>query len=260
MAITNKLGNFALVGIKNLLIYKRDTGALVANIDKFVNITLTDTQATDYLRAGFGNPKILTVYGDRETKLEGTVGTLSTELLSVMYGTSGAEVKIKSMEDVKRLAVVSGKVTLPFAPNTNISVYKLDQFGKKLMKMEKVAGTTAPTEEGKFAVNAKDILFKTGSNFTVEVVYGTDMEVETIESKDIKPESYRMVGICVATDIESGKLFKGQIEIPNGSITPNTTLSAKNEASAPDPVSVSIDCLQDTLLGYPIALSFAEEI
>lgn len=255
--ITNRLGNFAFVGIKNLLVYDRVTGALVADIDKLVNITITDNQQVDYLRAGYGNPKIMTVFGDRETQMTGTVGTMSTELLQIMTG-QGTIVKTKSIDDILVANVVTNKISLPQTPTTNIHVFKLDSYGKPIKPaLEKVA--SAPSDN-QFSVTGKDVTFKTGTNGKYKVVYSYEVEVETVESKDIKPKSYKMVGVAVARDIESGQLFVGQIEIPNGSIVPNTSISAKNDAGTPDAIDIQVDCMMDSLLGYPLALSFKEEV
>ncbi|MEG1142476.1 MAG: hypothetical protein RSE41_08565, partial [Clostridia bacterium] len=207
MAIQNKLASFAFVGIKNLLVYSRETGALLADIDKMINIALNDNLQVDYLRAGYGNPKIMTIFGDRETQLTGTVGTMSAELLEVMTG-STTEVKTKAVDDVVVKQVVSNKITLAQTPNTSatIAVFKLDQYGKAIKPaLEKVSGTPS---DNQFSVTGKDLTFKTGAVGSYKIVYKYDVELETIEAKDIKPKSYKMVGICVAREIESGKLYK----------------------------------------------------
>ena len=89
--------------------------------------------------------------------------------------------------------------------------------------------------------------------------YETSVEVETIEVKDVTPKNYEFAGLAVAKEIESGKLYRVWIEIPNGSIAPSYNIGAKNEASAPDSIELKIDCLMDTGKGYPISLSFLEE-
>lgn len=258
MAIANKIQNFAFVGIKNLLVYSRETGALVADIDKLVNISLTDNLQVDYLRAGYGNPKIMSIFGDRECQLAASVGTMSMELIEVMTGASSL-VKTKQMDEVQVSDIISNKVTLAETPSTGvtITVYKLDQYGKSIKPaLDKVA--SAPSDN-QFSVAGKDITFKTGTSGKVKVVYKYDKEIETVEALDIKPKAYKMTGMCVVREIESGKLYKGQIEIPNGSIVPNTSIGAKNDAGVPDAVELQIDMMVDSLLKYPYALNFSEE-
>lgn len=258
MAIANKIQNFAFVGIKDLLVYSRETGALIADIDKLVNISLTDNLQVDYLRAGYGNQKIMSIFGDRECQLSASVGTMSMELIEIMTG-SPSLVKTKSMDEVEVLDIISNKVTLKEIPSSSavITVYKLDQYGKSIKPaLEKVS--SAPIDN-QFAVSSKDVTFKTGTSGKVKVVYKYDKEIETVEAKDIKPRSYKMTGMCVVREIESGKLYKGQIEIPNGSIVPNTSIGAKNDAGVPDAIDLQIDMMVDALLQYPYALNFIEE-
>ena len=56
-----KLESFAFIGIKNLVIKDRETHATKCLLPHLVNLSLNDETARDYLRGGFGNPKLLTV-------------------------------------------------------------------------------------------------------------------------------------------------------------------------------------------------------
>lgn len=323
--ITNRLGSFALIGIKDLVAKDRTTKKVEANLKHLVNINITDELSTDYLRGGYTNPKLLTIYGDRDTTLTATSATMSTDLLKILSSTE-AQIKTKSelmIEDLeadgsavpfadgeegKSVFTLSADVT----PNSTMTIFAIDQFGKEV-KPALVLGQ--PAEDGDIIVHppvdggdngddglgggstggsdgdnnlggdsdngdnavdgvaVQDIIYETGFEYSIDgrtitcnasitkirVYYESLVEVETLEIADIVPKSFAFSGLAVAKEIESQKLYKVWIEIPNGSISPSYNISAKNEASAPDSIELTIECLQDTTKGYPIAISFLEE-
>ena len=257
MAITNHLGSFALIGIKDLVVKDRTTKAVEAKFSHLVNINIADELSTDYLRGGYTNPKLLTVYGDRDTTLTATSATMSTDLLKILTNTSSV-VKTKSEQMIEDLDisdgtfVISADITSGVAP----TIFALDQFGKEI-KPALVTGTPT-TNQGEYSISGKTITCHSSVK-KIRVYYETMVEVETVEMKDVTPKNFEFAGLAVAKEIESGKLYKVWIEIPNGAITPSYNIGAKNEASAPDSVEITIDCLQDTSKGYPIAISFLEE-
>lgn len=257
MAITNRLGSFALIGIKDLVVKDRATKAVQAKLSHLVNINLADELSTDYLRGGYTNPKLLTVYGDRNTTLTATSATMSTELLKILTG-SEAVVKTKSEQMIEEPELKAGKFTISKAVSTGVAptIFALDEFGKEI-KPALVVGTPG-TNKTEYSISALEITCHTDVK-RIRVYYETLLEVETIEIKDVTPKSFEFAGLAVAKEIESGKLYRVWIEIPNGAITPSYNIGAKNEASAPDSVELTIDCLQDTSKGYPIAVSFLEE-
>lgn len=256
MAITNRLGSFALVGIKDLIAKDRSTKLPVAKFSHLVNINISDELSADYLRGGYTNPKLLTIYGDRNTTLTATSATMSTDLLKVLTN-SQVEVKTKKQQMVEEPELKMSKfnITKQVAGGTTPTIYKLDEFGKEVHPAL-TAGEA--TNEGEYSISTTQISCHTSVK-RIRVYYETEVEVETIEIKDVTPKNYEFAGIAVAKEIESGKLYRVWIEIPNGSITPSYNIGAKNEATAPDSVELTIDCLQDNAKGYPIALSFLEE-
>ena len=256
MAITNRLGSFALIGIKDLVVKDRATKAIEAKFSHLVNINIADELSTDYLRGGYTNPKLLTIYGDRDTTLTATSATMSTDLLKILTNSS-TEVKTKSEQMVEDLDVKDGKFTIQYEVTSGVAptIFALDKFGKEIKPALEVG---SPVTEGKYSITGKDITCHE-SVTKIRVYYESMVEVETIEIADVTPKNFEFAGLAVAKEIESGKLYKVWIEIPNGSITPSYNIGAKNEASAPDSVELTIDCLLDTSKGYPIAISFLED-
>ena len=257
MAITNRLGSFALIGIKDLVAKDRTTKAVEAKLSHLVNINISDELSTDYLRGGYTNPKLLTIYGDRDTTLTATSATMSTDLLKILTN-STTQVKTKSEQMVEDLEISGGKFTISATPTVGVTptIFAIDQFGKEI-KPALVVGTPSSNETD-YSILGKDITCHSSVK-KIRAYYETEVEVETIEIADVTPKNFEFSGLAVAKEIESGKLYKVWIEIPNGSITPSYSIGAKNEASAPDSVELTIDCLKDTSRGYPIAISFLED-
>lgn len=257
MAITNRLGSFAIIGIKDLVVKDKGTKAVQAKFSHLVNINISDELSTDYLRGGFSNPKLLTIYGDRDTTLTATSATMSTDLLKILTNSS-TEIKTKSEQMVEDLVLSTGKFTIKETPTSGVAptIFKLDEYGKEVKPALTVG--TPTSNEGDYSISGKDITCHSSVK-KIRVYYETSVEVETIEVKDVTPKNYEFAGLAVAKEIESGKLYRVWIEIPNGSIAPSYNIGAKNEASAPDSIELKIDCLMDTGKGYPISLSFLEE-
>lgn len=257
MAISNRLGSFALIGIKDLVAKDRTTKVVEAKLSHLVNINIADELATDYLRGGYTNPKLLTIYGDRDTSLTATSATMSTDLLKILTN-SKTEVKTKSEQMIEVLELKEGKFTISNEITTGVTptIFAIDQFGKEI-KPALVVGTPE-SNATEYSILGKDITCNEAVK-KIRVYYETMVEVETLEMGDVTPKAYEFAGLAVAKEIESGKLYKVWIEIPNGSISPSYSLSAKNEASAPDSIELKIDCLKDENKGFPIAISFLEQ-
>lgn len=255
--LTSKLGSFALIGIKDLVVKDRTSKTVEAKLSHLVNINISDELSTDYLRGGYTNPKLLTIYGDRDITLTATSATMSTDLLKILTN-SKTETKRKSEQMVEDLTLSSGTFNISAEITSGIAptIFALDQFGKEMKPALKVGNPVSNTTD--YSILDKKITCHS-SVTKVRVYYETMVTVETIEIADVTPKNFEFAGLAVAKEIESGKFYKVWIEIPNGSISPSYSLSAKNEASAPDSVELTIDCLQDTSKGYPIAISFLEE-
>lgn len=250
-----KLESFAFIGIKNLVIKDRETHATKCLLPHLVNLSLNDETARDYLRGGLGNPKLLTVFGDRDTTLTGTTATMTADLMSVMTS-NDVETATKPVQVVETLEGTSGAFTLTQVPSTTnpaITVWKVDDVGKSelLTKGDAVA-------EGVYTITAQAI--ETEATVTrIKVAYMVDKEVQGIAGKDFVAKTYEANGILLVQEIESDKIFTVDLELPRITVAPSYSLSAKNESGAPDTVELTIDLLKDDNKGYSYYLAFYEE-
>lgn len=252
------LASFAFIGIKDFVIRDRITKQVECSLKHMVNINLTDETAQEFLRGGYGNPKLLTLFGDRDCRLEGQTATMTTDLLKVMSN-NGIVKKTKPEQQVETIEISGGKFTLKLNPTTGITptIFKIDVASGKEVKPALVVGTPA-TKQTDYSISGKDITCHS-SVAKIIVYYDADIEVETIEASDNTPKNYEGSGLLVAKEIETGKLYKAWIECPNITIQPSFSLQSKNENGAPDPVSLNMDLLVDTAKRYPYSLSFAED-
>ena len=250
-----KLESFAFIGIKNLVIKDRETHATKCLLPHLVNLSLNDETARDYLRGGLGNPKLLTVFGDRDTTLTGTTATMTADLMSVMTS-NDVETATKAVQVVETLEGTLGAFTLtqePSTTNPTITVWKVDDVGKSELLTKGDA-----VEEGKYTITAQAIA--TEETVTrIKVAYMVDKEVQGIAGKDFVAKTYEANGILLVQEIESDKIFTVDLELPRITVAPSYSLSAKNESGAPDTVELTIDLLKDDNKGYSYYLAFYEE-
>lgn len=250
-----KLESFAFIGIKNLVIKDRETHGTKCLLPHLVNLSLNDETARDYLRGGLGNPKLLTVFGDRDTTLTGTTATMTADLMSVMTS-NDVETATKPVQVVETLEGTSGAFTLtqePSATNPAITVWSVDDVGKSELLTKGDA-----VEEGKYTVTAQAIA--TEATVTrIKVAYMVDKEVQGIAGRDFVAKTYEANGILLVQEIESDKIFTVDLELPRITVAPSYSLSAKNESGAPDTVELTIDLLKDDNKGYSYYLAFYEE-
>lgn len=250
-----KLESFAFIGIKNLVIKDRETHATKCLLPHLVNLSLNDETARDYLRGGLGNPKLLTVFGDRDTTLTGTTATMTADLMSVMTS-NDVETATKPVQVVETLEGTSGAFTLTQEPSTTnpaITVWSVDDVGKSELLTKGDA-----VEEGKYTVTAQAIA--TEATVTrIKVAYMVDKEVQGIAGRDFVAKTYEANGILLVQEIESDKIFTVDLELPRITVAPSYSLSAKNESGAPDTVELTIDLLKDDNKGYSYYLAFYEE-
>lgn len=250
-----KLESFAFIGIKNFVIKDRETHATKCLLPHLVNLSLNDETARDYLRGGLGNPKLLTVFGDRDTTLTGTTATMTADLMSVMTS-NDVETATKPVQVVETLEGTSGAFTLtqePSATNPAITVWSVDDVGKSELLTKGDA-----VEEGKYTVTAQAIA--TEATVTrIKVAYMVDKEVQGIAGRDFVAKTYEANGILLVQEIESDKIFTVDLELPRITVAPSYSLSAKNESGAPDTVELTIDLLKDDNKGYSYYLAFYEE-
>lgn len=255
MAITTKAGNIVISGIKDLLVKTKTTPkTIIGDFDTLIDINLSNEQSKSELRAGYKAPVRFVVYGDTTTTLTATLGTISPELLRVMTGQASV-VKTVAVDVIdKGLAITSNQATLTKGvPSTGkeITVYVADEFGRN--KTLLTAGTPA-SDPTKYSISGSTITVHTSITGKLNVYYMTDKEIEAIEAKGNTNAIYEMIGVCVCTDIDTGVIYRGNIEIPSAQMSSNYSWGGKNSAETPDPQSIEITCLQDSNTGYPYRL------
>ncbi|MGL6175135.1 MAG: hypothetical protein ACRC1P_11070 [Cellulosilyticaceae bacterium] len=248
------LESFAFIGVKNLVFKNKQTGRVECNLKHMVNINIEDSMAEDFLRGAYGNEKLLTIFGDRDSKLTGSTATQTTDLIKVMSNSEIAT-KMKDIQQVEDISLVGGKFTLKLNPVSGaaMDVYAIGSDGKSTRLTLGAAAT-----DGQYAITGKDITCNSSVK-RVRVFYMANEEVETIEIKDITPKNWDINGLLVAKEIETGKLFTCVLEVPNGSVTPNFSMGAENKGGAPAPVDLTINMMKDEGKGYPYALNFKED-
>lgn len=248
------IASYAYIGIKNLIFKNKQTGEVVTNVKHLVDLNLTDEMQEDFLKGGYGMNKLLSVYSGRETKLDGTTATQTTGLNKIMSNNDIA-LKTKADQQVEDIAISGGKFTLKLDPSAGetITVFSVDSVGKETkLTLGAVSNANEYTIAGK-------VISCHASVTKIRVFYMASVEVETLEIRDITPKNWAAVGILVAKEIESGKLFKCTLDMPNVSVAPNFNASFKNSEGAPDPVSLSISLMMDEGKGYVYAMNFSEE-
>lgn len=250
------LESFAYIGIKSFIFKNKTTGLVECNLKHLVNLNLTDTMQEDFLRGGYGFEKLLTVFSNRETKLEGETATQTTDLIKIMSNSSSS-VKTKNVQQIEEPELLGGKFTLKLSPSSGVpmDVMALDVNGKET-KLSVGAPATNPSE---YSITGKDVTCNTSVK-KIRVYYVAQQEVETIEIKDITPKNWEAQGILVAKEIETGKLFKCVLDIPNCTVSPNFSSSFKNSDGSPDNVSLAINIMFDSGKGYSYSLNFVEEV
>lgn len=260
MGIANeaRIDDYAFLGIRNYIIRDKNTHAVECTLPNMVNITIDDTTATDFLKGGYGNPKLLTLYGNRDCKLTGQTATQTMELLKIMNNATST-VKTKHLPVEETLTISGGKFTLSQVPSSGIAptIYKIDTSTGKVLKPALVAGT--PTSNvTDYSISTKTITCHS-SVTKIKVIYDTDIEVETVEMTSSTPKNYEAYGLLVAKEIATGNIYKAWIECPNISITLSNKITVKNDTGAPDPIDIEIDLLIGAD-GYPYALDFQKEV
>jgi len=252
----SNIASFAFIGIKNFVFRDKTSKEVLCNLEHMVNISLTDETAQDFLRGGYGNPKLLTIYGDRDCKLEGTTATMTTDLMKIMSNNS-VVTKTTPEQFVETLTLSGGVFTLTNTPSIGITptIFKVDADGK-IVKPALVVGTPA-TNATDYSIASTAITCHS-SVTKIKVFYDSDVTVETIEAKDNTPKNYEVKGLLVCKEIETGNLYTAWIDCPNATVQPSFTLQGKNDSAAPDAVTVNIDLLVGAD-GYPYKLAFIEE-
>ena len=257
ISASDRIEAFCFIGIKNFIIRDKTTHAVQCTLPHMVNIGIDDQTATEFLRGGYGNPKLLTLYGDRDCQLTGTTATQTVDLIKVMSN-AVSSVKTKHLPIEETIVISGGKFTLANTPSTGIAptIYAVDANTGKELKPALVVGTPA-TNATDYSINAKEITCNSAVT-KIKVYYDTDIEVETIEMNDSTSKNYEGYGLLVAKDVITGQLYKAWIECPNMSIALNNKVGAKNDTGAPDAVEITVDLMQGAD-GYPYALDFQKQ-
>lgn len=249
------LASYSFIGIKNLLFKDKSTGEVACNVRHLVDLNLTDQMNEDFLRGGYGFNKLMTVYSGRETKLEGSTATQTTALTKIMSNSETVNQTIANQQ-IEEFVLTGSKATLTLSPTVGeaITVCSLDVHGKET-KLTVGEPATNPTQ---YSISAKIITCNSAVK-KIRVYYMADEEVESVEIKEITPKNWSAVGILVAKEIESGKLYKCTLDMPNVSVSPNFGATFKNSDGAPDAVGLAINLMFDEGKGYVYSMNFSEE-
>ena len=252
------IGSFVYTGVETLLLRKKDENkTLACDLQYLVNFTLNDEQAVEFLRGGLNNPKLLTFYGDRDTSIECTTASNSDEILALMSNTT-TKYRTEPKDKTETVMLSGGKFTLKSTPSVGqkLDVFAIGADGRRI-KPALTLGTPA-TNESDYSIEGQTITCHSSVK-RIKVFYKTDVEVAVIEAIDSTPEVYEMSMILFAQDVETKKAFRAWIEAPSVSIQPTKTFQGKNEASAPDPITLKIDMMFDEGSDYVYKMSFADK-
>ena len=134
-----------------------------------------------------------------------TLGAFSTELLRVMTGHSSI-IKTTAVDVIdKALPVTSSTVTLTKGtPSTGkaLTVYVADEYGRN--KTLLTAGTPA-SDPLAYSIVGSTVTVHSTVTGNLNIYYMVDKEVESVEAKGGVHPIYEMSGVCVCTDIDTGK-------------------------------------------------------
>lgn len=250
--------SFAFIGVKGATWKDKQTGKVACHLKHLVRIGIEDTLAEAFLRGGYGNEKLLTIYGDRDTKLTGSTATQTTELTKIM---SNSDMKIvtKAIDQVEEPILTGGKFTLNLEALAGkaMDVFAIGADGKSVAL---TLGAPA-SNQGEYSVataSGKTSITCHTSVTRIRVFYVANEEVQAIEVADITPKNWDFSCDIVAKEIETGKLYICALKAGNVSVTPNFTMSAENSSGEPSAVDLSINIMQDAATGYAYALNFKE--
>ena len=244
------LNDFYFLGARGTTIRKRGTRERVCYIKNLVKINIDDSIAEDFIRGGFGNEKIDTIYGDRDASMTGSTATYNPDLIKVM-SKSELVSKTKTLGYTEDLAISNGKFTLKEAPKvgTTPQVWSVDALG---IEAKLTLGTATANQ---FAITGKDITCAAGVN-NIRVTYDFEKATDTIEFKEVTSEAYDITTTLVCKKIGTSEVVECLLEVPNGTITPTFTFEVSNDGSVPAPVELKISMLKDPVKNYPYAFNF----
>lgn len=254
--MSNKLESFAFIGVKGATFKDKNTGAVACYLKHLVRIGIDDTLAEDFLKGGLGMEKLLTVYGDRDSKLTGSTATQTTDLIKIM---SNSEIKTvtKAIDQVEEPTLTGGKFTLKLEAltGTTVEVWAIGTNGKST-KLTLGNPTTNATEFSVEVVSGKSVVTCHSTVKRCRVFYVANEEVQAIEINEITPKNWDFSGDLIAKEIETGDLYICNIKAPNTSVTPNFSTASENSASAPAAVEISVNMMKSEGHGYVYALNF----
>lgn len=184
--------------------------------------------------------------------------SMSVEMFRIMTGQSSVIKSVTTDKVVNGIAISGTTATLPEAPKTSgaLTVFLADSKGRDFQELTKVA--SAPTN-GQYSITGTTITVASGTAGTLNVSYQIDEEREVIEAKGGTPPTFRMVGKCVAKDLETGLLYSADIIMPKATVSASYEIKGANKAEAPDSVPLELDLLFDSSVGYPFAITFKED-
>lgn len=249
------IGNFAFIGVENLIVRDKKTRDVLAEMPYLVNLTLSDSQPIEYLRGGFERLKLLPFKGDRETSLTVSTATSCPQLLELQMNTKFEEDTFL-FSKIKNLSGTDGSFTLPESPaeNATITVWAIDDVGHTTM-LTKGASATA----GTYTISGTTITCE-ASVKNIRVVYEVSNEAQVLKAKNVDTKVFEVNAMVVAQEVGTGAMYYVQIDIPSAVFQLNTEMAASNEGGVPDNVEFTIDMLADSTKDYVYKMSFVERL
>lgn len=257
MAISTKVGRLAMTGITDMLYFDKATGDLVGEFNTMVNINLQDEQASSELKGGEGNPVLLKIYGDRTTKIDGELATFSKDFMVIATGNTTSVATVAQDVVEKGLVINGTSATLGFTPSASkaMTVFIADAFNRNDTKLTKVASNPTANQ---YSITGTTITVGAGVTGKLNVYYMTDKEVEQIKAVTGSHPKFRMTARCKFTDIDTGKIYRGNIMSNSVQVSSSYSIAGKNSSDAPDNQKITIDLLTDSSSPFPYEIDLYE--
>lgn len=255
--MANKLGSFAIIGLRNMRFYDNQ-GKLVTALKHLKDIDISNESSTTYLRGGEGNKKLLAISGDDEATVTSNQATMTTKLFEIITGNKMTEEDSKIVNVEEELSLTSGKATLKntLVPGGKLTVFKVDEFGRDTDEI--ILGD--PTAEAtQYSIEGQVLTLKTDLKHKIRVYFPTTKKVEIITSKPATALNYKIESDMICKDVGTKEVFLAKLVIPNGQIQKNFSITGSNESTEPAAIPLAIDCLEDGATGKFYEILFYED-
>ena len=216
---------------------------------------LNTTCTTVYARGGYGNPKLVSFKGGKETTVTATSALFDNNLLALQLGGNISEgtYVIPVNSDMAKATLVDTNVTVTpsyaLASNKFYSVVELGNNGLTVAKTYKLNGTATTSaglaEDEYCVVGGKVILPTSEVGKTIGLYYdGTVTDAVKIENKSTSfAGEYRVEVEVIAKDAMTSKEYNGLLIFPKVAMTDEVTLSLSVDGD-PSVQNIGFDVLQ----------------